>query len=80
MEAILAIVALGLTPRSSATPVLPQDNGTRMVYSFDDIQQSKELVWTPCWDNHTCAMLEVQCSMSIMTPVTLTRLGTSRLL
>jgi hypothetical protein len=30
-----------------------------MIYSYDDIQPSQNIEWTPCYDNFTCTLLEV---------------------
>ncbi|KAI1394350.1 Alpha/Beta hydrolase protein [Hypoxylon trugodes] len=34
-------------------------NGTNMVYGFDSIPTSPDLQWVPCFDDFTCANLEV---------------------
>ncbi|KAF2478267.1 alpha/beta-hydrolase [Lindgomyces ingoldianus] len=50
--------AAGVLSIASASPLKPRNNGT-MVYEFTDLTPSPELNWAPCYDNFTCAYLEV---------------------
>ncbi|KAF1817589.1 hypothetical protein P152DRAFT_510789 [Eremomyces bilateralis CBS 781.70] len=55
---IAALAVSALLSGTSASPLQQRNNGP-MVYGFDEIQPSPELIWTSCFDNFTCAMLEV---------------------
>ena len=54
-----ALRAAELFTVASGSSLQRKDNVT-MVYSFNELEPSPELKWTPCWDNFTCAMLEVK--------------------
>ncbi|KAF2184655.1 hypothetical protein K469DRAFT_666450 [Zopfia rhizophila CBS 207.26] len=54
-----SILALGALPISSASPVTARNDNTSMIYDFEKLTPSTELRWAPCFDNFTCARLEV---------------------
>ncbi|KAF2120378.1 Alpha/Beta hydrolase protein [Lophiotrema nucula] len=59
MKTSLVFTAVtGLASLASAGLLQPRQNET-MEYGFENLKPSKDIVWTPCFDNFTCALLEV---------------------
>ncbi|KAH7371190.1 TAP-like protein-domain-containing protein [Pyrenochaeta sp. MPI-SDFR-AT-0127] len=55
---LYAAVAAAILPCGFGSLLGARSNGT-MVYDFSQLTANPELVWTPCHDNFTCALLEV---------------------
>lgn len=54
------LLSLSAIPLVSASPLFKtRDSNATMVYSWDNITSSPDLIWTPCFDNFTCSRLTV---------------------
>ncbi|CAO2653462.1 Nn.00g028730.m01.CDS01 [Neocucurbitaria sp. VM-36] len=58
LHSFYAAGAAAVLPHTLGSPLVGRSNGS-MVYNFSELTASPELVWTPCNDNFTCALLEV---------------------
>lgn len=54
-----ALAAVGLLAPTVLTMAHNMRSNETMIYSYDDIQPSQNIEWTPCYDNFTCTLLEV---------------------
>ncbi|KAF9693331.1 hypothetical protein EKO04_008759 [Ascochyta lentis] len=48
-----------LVNNTTCTPLFARQNNVTSVSSFDELTPSADIVWTPCFENFTCSLLEV---------------------
>ncbi|KAF2678763.1 hypothetical protein K458DRAFT_134759 [Lentithecium fluviatile CBS 122367] len=60
-SAVFAIVAVSVTALTATGPLHARQyaENQAMIYNFAELAPTPELEWTPCYNNFTCALLEV---------------------
>ncbi|KAF2013974.1 hypothetical protein BU24DRAFT_395102 [Aaosphaeria arxii CBS 175.79] len=59
LQSATALQALALSSTAIAKPIFGRAQNETKIYDFAQLESSPELKWTPCFEDFTCARLEV---------------------